>query len=67
MVALDLAWGNLTARGDPRTAVRIGDLLVLNGRFVVRTSFLEDTERNIDNARLRYELALAAGTLKPNN
>lgn len=64
--ALGMSFGNLTARGDPRTAIRIGDLLVLNGRFVVRTRFLEDTERNIDNARLRYELALAAGNLKVN-
>jgi len=55
--------GNLVARGDPRTAVRIGNQLVLNGNFDVRTSFLQDTERNMDNARLRYELALAAGTL----
>lgn len=62
--ALGMSFGNLTAKGDPRTAIRIGDLLVLNGRYVVRTRFLEDTERNIDNARLRYELALAAGNLK---
>ncbi len=65
--ALGMSFGNLTARGDPRTAVRIGDLLVLNGRFSVRTSFLQDTERNVDNARLRYELAIAAGNLKVNN
>jgi YHS domain-containing protein len=64
--ALGMSVGNLTARGDPRTAVRIGNLLVLNGRFEVRTSFLQDTERNIDNARLRYELAIAAGNLKVN-
>lgn len=64
--ALGMSFGNLTAKGDPRTAIRVGDLLVLNGRFVVRTRFLEDTERNIDNARLRYELALAAGNLKVN-
>lgn len=65
--ALGMSFGNLIARGDPRTAVRIGDLLVLNGRFSVRTSFLQDTERHIDNARLRYELAIAAGNLKVNN
>ena len=65
--ALGMSRGNLAARGDPRTAVRIGDQLVLNGRFSVRTAFLEDTERNMDNARLRYELALAAGNLKPNH
>jgi len=64
--ALGMAFGNLAAKGDPRTAIRIGDLLVLNGRFVVRTRFLEDSERNVDNARLRYELALAAGTLSVN-
>jgi hypothetical protein len=64
--ALGMANGNLTARGDPRNAIRVGDLLVLNGRFVVRTAFLQDTERNVDNARLRYELALAAGNLKVN-
>jgi hypothetical protein len=65
--ALGMSVGNLTARGDPRTAVRIGNLLVLNGRFDVRTSFLQDTERNMDNARLRYELAIAAGNLKLND
>lgn len=65
--SLGMAFGNLTARGDPRTAVRIGSLLVLNGRFDVRTTFLEDTARNIDNARLRYELAIAAGNLKTND
>lgn len=65
--AMGMSVGNLTARGDPRTAVRIGNLLVLNGRFDVRTSFLQDTERNVDNARLRYELALAAGNLKSND
>lgn len=65
--ALGMANGNLTARGDPRNAIRVGDLLVLNGRHVVRTMFLEDTERNVDNARLRYELAMAAGNLKAND
>ena len=65
--ALGMSFGNLTAKGDPRTAVRIGDLLVLNGRFSVRTSFLQDSARNIDNARLRYDLAIAAGTLKVND
>ena len=65
--ALGMANGNLTARGDPRNAIRVGDFLVLNGRHVVRTRFLEDTERNVDNARLRYELAMAAGNLKVND
>jgi len=65
--AMGMSVGNLTAKGDPRTAVRIGNLLVLNGRFEVRTSFLQDTERNMDNARLRYELAIAAGNLKVND
>ncbi len=65
--AMGMSVGNLVARGDPRTAIRIGNLLVLNGRMDVRTSFLQDTERNMDNARLRYELAIAAGTLKVND
>ncbi len=65
--ALGMSRGNLAARGDPRTAVRIGDQLVLNGRFSVRTAFLEDSARNMDNARLRYQLALAAGNLKAND
>lgn len=64
--AMGMSVGNLTAKGDPRTAVRIGNQLVLNGRFDVRTSFLQDTERNMDNARLRYELAIAAGNLHAN-
>lgn len=62
--SMGMSVGNLTARGDPRTAVRIGNQLVLNGNFDVRASFLQDTERNMDNARLRYELALAAGNLR---
>ena len=61
--SMGMSMGNLTARGDPRTAVRIGNQLVLNGNFDVRTSFLQDTERNMDNARLRYELAMASGAL----
>lgn len=61
--AVGMSMGNLAAKGDPRTAVRIGNQLVLNGRLDVRTSFLRDTERNMDNARLRYELAIAAGNL----
>ena len=65
--SLGMSFGNLTARGDPRTAVRVGNLLVLNGRFDVRTTFLQDTARNIDNARLRYDLAIAAGNLKIND
>ena len=64
--ALGMSFGNLTARGDPRTAVRIGNLLVLNGRFEVRTNFLQDTARNIDNARLRYDLSIASGSLRVN-
>ena len=60
--ALGMSFG-----GDPRTAVRIGNLLVLNGRLDVRTTFLQDTARNIDNARLRYDLAIAAGNLKIND
>jgi hypothetical protein len=31
--SLGLAFNNLVARGDPRTAVRVGDSLVLNGNF----------------------------------
>lgn len=65
--ALGMSLGNLTAKGDPRTAVRIGNQLVLNGRFSVRTTFLQDSERNMDNARLRYELAIAGGKLKVND
>ncbi|MEZ5527873.1 MAG: hypothetical protein R3F26_10140 [Gammaproteobacteria bacterium] len=65
--ALGMSVGNLEARGDPRTAVRIGDQLVLNGRFEVRTIFLQDTERNMDNARLRYSLAIDGGKLRVND
>ena len=61
--SMGMSVGNLTARGDPRTAVRIGNVLVLNGNFDVRATFLQDTERNMDNARLRYQLAIAAGSL----
>lgn len=62
---MGMANGNLVARGDPRTAVRIGNTLVLNGNFNVRTSFLTDTERNMDNARLRFQMAQDSGRLSP--
>jgi len=65
--ALGMSVGNLVARGDPRTAVRIGNQLVLNGRMDVRTNFLQDTERNMDNARLRYTLAIESGKLRVND
>jgi len=65
--SMGMSLGNLTARGDPRTAVRIGNQLVLNGNLNVRTSFLQDTERNMDNARLRYQLANANGDLRQND
>ncbi|MDX1490993.1 MAG: hypothetical protein R3332_06885 [Pseudohongiellaceae bacterium] len=64
--SLGMSLGNMVARGDPRTAIRIGNQLVLNGNLNVRTSFLQDTERNMDNARLRYQLAIANGDLSPN-
>lgn len=64
--SLGLANGNLTARGDPRTAIRIGNELILNGNFDVRTRFLQDTERNLDNARLRFQLAIKSGELIQN-
>lgn len=64
--ALGMSVGNLAARGDPRTAVRIGNQLVLNGRMDVRTNFLQDTERNMDNARLRYTLAIESDKLRVN-
>ncbi|MFM1896580.1 MAG: hypothetical protein RLZZ385_1654 [Pseudomonadota bacterium] len=63
--AMGLAAGNLAARGDPRTAIRIGNALVLNGNFNVRNQFLTDTERNMDNGRLRYSLSLDNGSLVP--
>lgn len=65
--SLGVSLGNFVARGDPRTAVRIGDLLVLNGNLDVRTRFLQDTERNMDNARLQYQLGLANGSMTRND
>lgn len=64
--ALGMRYGNLAARGDPRTAIRIGDQLVLNGRLDVRTTFLQDTARNMDNALMRYEIAVSNGDLRTN-
>lgn len=64
--ALGMRYGNLAARGDPRTAIRIGDQLVLNGRLDVRTTFLQDTARNMDNALMRYEIAIDNGDLRSN-
>jgi hypothetical protein len=62
--SLGLAFGNLTARGDPRTAVRIGNQLVLNGNFDVRSRFLQDSQRNMDMGTLRYEMAVKDGSLR---
>ena len=64
--SLGLANGNLAARGDPRTAIRIGTELFLNGNLDVRTRFLQDTERNVDNGRLRFQLAIQNGDLVEN-
>lgn len=72
-MAFSIYWGLGTAkvirraRRDALTAVRIGNQLILNKRFDVRTSFLQNTERNMENARLRYELSIAAGNLKSQN
>ncbi|MDO8270986.1 MAG: hypothetical protein Q7U82_03575 [Gammaproteobacteria bacterium] len=64
--SLGMSLGNFVARGDPRTALRIGDVLVLNGNLDVRTRFLMDTERNMDNARLQYQLGLRNGNMAEN-
>lgn len=63
--SLGLAFDNLAARGDPRTAVRVGDLLVLNGNFDVRARFLADTEQNVGNALSNYVDGLESGALVP--
>jgi len=63
--SLGLAFNNLSARGDPRTAVRVGDVLVLNGNFDVRARFLADTEQNVSNALSNYASGLASGALVP--
>lgn len=63
--SLGLAFDNLAARGDPRTAVRVGDLLVLNGNFDVRARFLADTEENVENALSNYIDGLESGALVP--
>ena len=64
--SMGLSVGNLVARGDPRTAVRIGNALVLNGNFNVRAQFLTDTERNMDLGRLRFDMAVKDGSLAAN-
>ena len=61
--SLGLAFNNLVARGDPRTAVRVGDSLVLNGNFDVRARFLSATETNMSNALKNFETAIAEGKL----
>lgn len=63
--SLGLAFDNLAARGDPRTAVRVGDLLVLNGNFDVRARFLSDTAENVSKAQDNYASGLASGALVP--
>jgi hypothetical protein len=61
--ALGLAFNNLAARGDPRTAVRVGDNLVLNGNFDVRSRFLTNTETNMGQASTNFQTAIAEGKL----
>jgi hypothetical protein len=61
--SLGLAFNNLVARGDPRTAVRVGDSLVLNGNFDVRARFLSATETNMSNALKNFEAGIAEGKL----
>ncbi|TFH75730.1 hypothetical protein E3V39_06490 [Gammaproteobacteria bacterium LSUCC0112] len=61
--SLGLAFNNLAARGDPRTAVRVGESLVLNGNFDVRARFLSATETNMSNALKNFESGIAEGKL----
>jgi hypothetical protein len=61
--ALGLAFNNLAARGDPRTAIRIGDKLVLNGNFDVRARFLTDTDANMTQANSNFQTAISDGRL----
>lgn len=61
--SLGLAFNNLVARGDPRTAVRVGESLVLNGNFDVRARFLAATETNMSNALKNFETGIAEGKL----
>lgn len=63
--ALGLVFNNLAARGDPRTAIRVGDKLVLNGNFDVRSRFLTNTENNMSQASSNFESAIADGKLVP--
>ena len=60
---MGLAFNNLVARGDPSTAVRVGDNLVLNGNFDVRARFLSATETNMSNALKNFETGIAEGKL----
>lgn len=52
-------------KGDPRTFVRIGDELVLNGNFDARDSFLLDTQHGMSQARMYFTDALRAGEITP--
>lgn len=61
--ALGLVFNNLAARGDPRTAVRIGNHLVLNGNFDVRARFLTDTDTNMTQAATNFQTAISEGKL----
>lgn len=61
--ALGLVFNNLAARGDPRTAVRVGEHLVLNGNFDVRARFLTDTDANMRQAATNFQSAISEGKL----
>ncbi len=66
--------GNLCARGDPRTAVRVSfsrrpqdDVLVVNGGFEVRRDFFGDSAKGIAAARIRWDMAKQMGMYNSNS
>lgn len=63
--ARGLSNGNF-AKGDPRTHVRAGPDLILNGSWEVSSNFFDDLSARRAAGRIAYALAKRTGILTPN-
>lgn len=64
--ARGLSNGNFAA-GDPRTHVRAGSDMILNGSWAVSDNFFDDMSARRAAARVMYRMAQQSGLLVPNN
>lgn len=64
--ARGLSNGNFAA-GDPRTHIRAGNDLIVNGSWTVSDNFFDDMSARRATARMMYRMAQQNGLLVPNN